>query len=328
VPIAPLISAKRLICPFSLPESARFLRFFSPAVKIARPATDSANLSPNLFIEEVWRIAMNGILPQRVRYWSLIAAVLCAWRPGAPAEPIPVRHVQGTIHGFLELRSEEGHVLASGDLIQVAHGGEVTTRVLFRFKDGSIDDETTVYSQRHNFQLMTDHHIQKGPFFPQPMDVLIDSRSGRITVRSVGKDGNQEVRTERLDLPPDLANGMVPLIVENLSPGSPGTTVSMLVATPKPRMVKLVISSQGEDPFLVVGSSHKAIRDEIKIELGGLAGIVAPIIGKQPPDIQVWTTGGEAPTLIREKGPIYPDGPIMIIELASPVWPDAPTSGN
>jgi hypothetical protein len=141
---------------------------------------------------------MKSILPQRVRYCSLIALLLCVSRPSAPAGPVPVRHVQGTIHGFLELRSEEGHVLASGDLIQVAHGGQVTTRVLFHFKDGSIDDETTVFSQRRNFQLMTDHHIQKGPFFPHPMDVLIDSRNSQVTVRSVGKDGNEEVKTDHL----------------------------------------------------------------------------------------------------------------------------------
>jgi hypothetical protein len=102
----------------------------------------------------------------------------------------------------------------------------------------------------------------------------------------------------------------------------------MLVATPKPRVVKLAISSRGEETFSVAGSSCKAIHDEIKIELGGVAGIVAPVIGKQPPNIQVWTTDGEAPTIIREQGPIYPDGPIMTIELAKPVWEEMSSSGN
>ena len=31
------------------------------------------------------------------------------------------------------------------------------------------------------------------------------------------------------------------------------------------------------------------------MELGGIAGIVAPIIGKQPPDLHVWILGGDAP---------------------------------
>jgi hypothetical protein len=271
---------------------------------------------------------MKNFPPERIRSWSLIAILLCAWGPNAPSEPVPVRHLEGTMHAFLELRSEEGRVLASGDLVQVAHSDQVTARTLFRFKDGSIDDETTVFSQRRNFQLVTDHHIQKGPSFPHPMDILIDRRSSHVTVRSLGKDGKEEVKTDHLDLPADLANGMVPLVVENISPGAPQTTVSMLVATPKPRIVKLVVSSRGEEPFSVVGASHQAIHYEIKIELGGVPGIVAPLIGKQPPNIQAWIIGGQAPTFIREQGPIYPDGPIMTIELASPVWQDAFKSGE
>ena len=271
---------------------------------------------------------MKSIPAERIRSWLLITALLCAWGPNAPSELVPVRHLSGTIHAFLELRSEEGRVLASGDLVQVAHRDEVTARTLFHFKDGSIDDETTVFSQRRNFQLVTDHHVQKGPFFPHPMDILIDRRVSQVTVRSVGKDGKEEVKTDHLDLPQDLANGMVPLILENVSPDAPQTTVSMLVATPKPRIVKLSVSSRGEEPFSVVGASHQAIHFEIKLELGGVPGIVAPLIGKQPPNIQAWVIGGQAPTFIREQGPLYPDGPITTIELASPVWQDASKPGD
>ena len=58
-------------------------------------------------------------------------------------------------------------------------------------------------------------------------------------------------------MPPDLANGMVPLVVENMLPNAPETTVSMLVATPKLRLVKLAISSLGEETFSVAGSPPK-----------------------------------------------------------------------
>jgi hypothetical protein len=271
---------------------------------------------------------MKNTLVERLRSWSLITILIYAMQPGSLADAIPVRHVEGTIHGFLDLRSEDGRVLASGDVVQVAHGDQVTSHTLFHFKDGSIDDETTVFSQRRSFRLITDHHVQKGPSFPHPMDLLIDSRSGKVTVRSTGKDGKEEVQTGRLQLPPDLANGMVPLIVENIRPDIAETTVPMLVATPKPRLVKLVISSRGQESFSVVGSSRQALHYEIKIDLGGVAGVVAPLIGKNPPNIEVWTVGGEAPTFVREQGPIYPEGPVMTIELASPVWPDSPRSGN
>jgi len=268
--------------------------------------------------------------------------LVCAWRPSAQAQPIPaqaqpmraqaqpmrVSHMQGTIHGFLELRSQDGRVLASGDSVQVVHGDQVTSHTLFSFKDGSIDDETTVFSQHRTLRLITDHHIQKGPSFPHPMDVLIDSRSGQVTVRSTGKDGKEEVRADHLRLPPDLANGMVPLVIENLGAGAPEIKVSMLVAAPKPRLVKLAMSYRGEETCSVAGSPRKVIHYEIKIDLGGVAGVVAPIIGKEPPDIQLWTIGGQAPTFVREQGPIYPEGPMMTIQLASPVWPDSPKSGD
>ena len=241
---------------------------------------------------------------------------------------VRARYRAGTIHAFLEIRSADGHVVASGDLVQVAHGDQITARTTFRFTDGSIDDETTVISQRHYLRLISDHHVQKGQYFPHPMDTLIDSVKGQVTVRTTGKDGKDEVETDHLNLPPDLANGMVPLVIENMQPDMPQTTMSMLLFTPKPRVVKLAIARQGEEPFSVVGTSHQGIRYEIKIELGGVAGVVAPLIGKQPPNIQLWIIGGQAPTFVKEEGPIYADGPILTIELARPVWPGSPKEGE
>jgi hypothetical protein len=95
----------------------------------------------------------------------------------------------------------------------------------------------------------------------------------------------------------------------------------MVVMTPKPRVVKLVVSSQGEDNCSVVGSPRKATHYEIKIDLGGIAGVVAPLIGKAPPNIQIWIIGGQATTFAKEVGPLYAEGPMMTIQLASPVWP-------
>jgi len=264
---------------------------------------------------------------ERLRCWSLIALLIWALQPGASAEPILARHVEGTVHGFLALRSKEGKVLAVGDLFQVVRGDRVTSRLLFTFKDGSVDDETTVFSQRGNFQLISDHHIQKGPSFPQPMDLSIDVPSGQVTVRSTGKDGKEEVKSEHLDLPHDLANGLILSIAKNIRPETPETKVSMVVATPKPRLVKLVFSPQSEEPFSLAGSRRKAMRFALKIELGGVAGVVAPLIGKAPPELQIWISGGQAPAFVREEGPLFQGGPVWTIQLTSPAWPDLPHSG-
>ncbi len=238
-----------------------------------------------------------------------------------------MRQVEGTVHGFLALGTEEGRVLAVGDLSQIVRGEKVTSRLLLRFKDGSVDDETTVFSQGGTFQLITNHHIQKGPSFTHPVDLSIDARSGQVTVRSTGKDGKEEVTTEHLDLPPDLANGLILSIAKNIRPDTPETRVSMIVVTPKPRLVKLAVSPRGEEPFSLVGSPRKAMRYEIKIELGGVPGVLAPLIGKQPPNVQIWIAGGQAPAFVREEGPRYEGGPIWSIQLASPVWPHLPRSG-
>jgi hypothetical protein len=238
-----------------------------------------------------------------------------------------VRQVGGSIHGLIEMRSEDGRVVASGDITRVVSGGRITSRITFRFKDGSVDEETTVFSQHRTLQLITDHHIQKGPSFPHPIDVLIVERTGQVTVHSTGKDGKDEIKSEHLDLPPDLANGMMPVVAENLRPDAP-MTLSMVVTTPKPRLVKLVISSVGEDRYFLAGSARKAMHYEIKIDLGGVAGVVAPLIGKAPPHLQIWTIGGAATTFAREQGPLYAEGPIVTVQLASPSWPSGTTASR
>ena len=233
-------------------------------------------------------------------------------------------YAEGLVHGFLVLRTVAGETLADGDLIQVARGDQVTGRLVFRFKDGSVHDETAVFSQRRNFRLLSDHLVQKGPAFQHPMEVSIEGSTGQVTVRSTDDDGKDKVVTERLDLPLDVANGLVLTLLKNVRSDAPQLTVSMVAATPKPRLVKLAISPQGEEPFSVGGSSRKATHYIVKVEIGGAAGLVAPLLGKQPPDTHVWILGGEAPAFVKSEGPLYFGGPIWRIELVSPVWPRAP----
>jgi hypothetical protein len=251
----------------------------------------------------------------------LTAIALCAMPLIAGAETVAARHLQGTTHGYLELRTAEGQVAAIGDLVQVVRGDRVTTHCTFRFKDGSVDDETTVFSQRGNFQLISDHHIQKGPFFPHPMDLSIDTRSGEVTVKSLGKDGKEEVKTNHMKLPADLYNGMIVPITENVRANVGEEDVSMIVAAPSPRLIKLKISPKGEEAFSVAGFERKALHYEIKIELGGVAGVVAPMIGKQPPNIQVWIEGGEVPGFVGEQGQIADESPIVSIQQTGPAMP-------
>lgn len=260
---------------------------------------------------------------RKLKSSALMAVLMCGVMPRARADQMPVRYVQGSFHGFLELRSESGAVVASGDSLQFVHGDRITSETTFRFKDGSVDDETTVYTQHKTFHLISDHHVQKGPSFPHPMDVMIDAGSGTVTVRTTDKDGKEDVKVEHMTLPADLSNGLIPVVVENMRAADLGATVEMVVMTPKPRVVKLVISKVGEDKASIIGSERTATHYEIKIELGGVVGVIAPLVGKAPPNIQVWVIRGAAPTFAREQGPLYAEGPMMTIQLASPTWPGA-----
>ena len=235
------------------------------------------------------------------------------------AEQVPVRHIEGTVHGFLVLSTEQGDPLAAGDLIQVVRGDRLISELVFHFKDGSVDDEVTVFSQKGNFRLLSDHHVQKGPAFPHPMDVSINASTGEVQVRST-ENGKDKVQTEHLKLPPDLGNGLLLTILKNIRPESPETKLSYLVATPKPRLVKLTITPHGEDTLTTAGSRHRATHYVVKVELGGIAGVVAPLIGKQPQDTHVWILGGKAPAFVKMEGPLYQGAPIWRIELTSPVW--------
>ena len=239
------------------------------------------------------------------------------------AESVPVRYTSGLLHGFLVLRNQNGDALADGDVTQVAHGAQITSHLTLRFRDGSLNEETVVFYQQKSFQLISDHLVQKGPSFPHPMDVLITKATGQVTVHYI-EDGKEKTINERMTLPPDVANGLSLILLQNIQPKTPKTTVSMVATTPKPRLVKLVITPDGEESFAVGKAKHTATHYVIKVDIGGVAGAVAPVVGKQPPNLHVWIDGEEgAPVFLRMEGPLFNEGPIWRIEMASPTWPQA-----
>ena len=239
----------------------------------------------------------------------------------AVSVPVAVRYRAGLIHGFLTLSTLDGEALAAGDLTQVARGDRVTTQLVFRFKDGSRQEETTVFSQRGNFRLISYHMVQKGPSFKNASDLSVTCATGQVTVRYTDDDGKEKVVNEHLKLPPDLGNGLIPTLLMNMREGTPQIEIPLVVAAPKPRLVKIVVNAQGTDPFSLGGFSREAKHYVAKVDLGGVAGVVAPIVGKQPPDSQIWILGGEAPVFLKCEVLSYVGGPMWRMELASPDWP-------
>jgi hypothetical protein len=261
---------------------------------------------------------MNWTLLLR-RFWcaAFLAQPVMLW-----PEPVPVRYTEGVVHGFLVLRALNGQILADGDLSQVARGDRVTTRLVFRFRDGSYSEETAVFTQDRYFQLVTDRLVQRGPSFPRAMDMSIDRSRQHITVRYVDAGGKEKIADEPMDLPADLANGLISILLKNLPSGA-AATLSLVAAAPKPRLVKLLISRVGEESFANGHSHYTASHFVLKADLGGIAGVVAPLLGKQPPDGHVWILGGDAPAFLKSEAPLYAGGPSWRIELTRPTWPRA-----
>lgn len=237
----------------------------------------------------------------------------------APGQTVRVRHREGTLRGFVVLKSEKGETLASGEFSEVPSGDTIKSRLVFYFRDGSVDDDRVVYSQRGDFRLISDRHLQKGPSFPEPCEVTIDASTQQVRVRGLSQ-GSAEVKEEHIEMPPDLANGLLFNLIKNLQKDSPRVEVSYLSLSLKPRMVKLAIALESEEPFTVAGRRLKALKWDVKPQLGGLSGIVAPLIGRQPPDLHVWIAEGAVPAIVRVDAALYTGGPVWSIRLASPAW--------
>jgi hypothetical protein len=259
------------------------------------------------------------------RLLATLLVVLVVASPCASGEPVPATHKQGSMHGFLLLKSEGGKVIAIGDQINEVHGDEVRSSLVFHFRDGSIDDETTTFRQGSVFHLLRDHHIQKGPSFLEPLDMTVNVPAGEVTWREI-KDGNNEVKTEHMDLPPDLINGMMSLVVENFPAKTAEWKTSYLTLASKPRVVKLSIKPDGEDRVLIGGTGRRSKRFNVHIDIGGLAAVIAPMIGKQPSDIKLWIMDGTIPAFVKMAGALYDKGPTWTMVLTSPMWPSNTSS--
>ena len=250
-------------------------------------------------------------------YGAFLLLLVTSWPTSTRADQIPVRFPQGSAHGFVEVLDAKGTRLAVGDLLQRTHGDRVSSELLLNFLDGSVDDETTVFTQHGVFRLISDHHVQRGPSFPQPIDVTVDAR--RSLISSV--DAHGQAKTVHFAMPADTYNGLAATLLMDLPHNAPETKIALVIAGDTPRLAHLTMKPGEDERFTIGGTNRMAIDYVVHVELGGVAGIVAPVIGKQPPDYHVWILGGPDPAFIREEGPLYEAGPIWRIQQISPTLP-------
>jgi len=120
-------------------------------------------------------------------------------------------------------------------------------------------------------------------------------------------------------MPADLYNGMALTLLKNL-PARATAAAQMVAFMPKPRLIKMSLGQEGTDSARVGGSTRKAARYLVKLEVGGLTGVVASLVGKEPPDLRYWLIPGEVPGFGKFEGAMFLKGPTWRIEQIPIEW--------
>jgi hypothetical protein len=244
------------------------------------------------------------------------------WPRPAPAAPVSVRFVEGATHGFLVLRTLSGGLIASGELLQVGRRGQVENRIVFRFKDGSVFDETVVFTQQSVFTMQNYRLTQRGPAFSDDTEISLERTSGKYRVKTKShKDGREDVLDGTLELPLDVYNGMIVTVAKNLPKGA-SESVHTVAFTPTPRIIQVELAPAGEQKVLFGELAKTATRYVLRPKLGSWLKLFATLLGRVPSDAHAWIVTDEPPAFVRFEGPLYTTGPVWRIETASPRWPD------
>jgi hypothetical protein len=240
----------------------------------------------------------------------------------ARAGQVAVRFAEGEAHGFLALRSVGGGLEATGDLFQIARDGHVEKRMVFQFKDGSVFEESVVFTEERVYTLRSYRLVQRGPTFPSDLEISLERGTGKYRVKTKDhKDGRERTIEGTIDLPPDVYNSMILTVVKDLSRGA-AETVHYVAFTPEPRLIQLSMTPVGEQRVLVGDLAKTATHYVFKARLGVWLTLFATLLGRVPPDQHVFILSEDVPAFVRFEGPLYPTGPVWRIELTSPSWPD------
>jgi len=239
----------------------------------------------------------------------------------ADAAPIAVRFPEGIAHGFLLVRSLAGETIGQGEMIQVVKEGDlVDSHLVFTFKDGSLHDEKVTFSQQRVFTLLRYHLVQRGPLFPDQIEVSIDRRTAEYKVRSkAGEEGKQEVLAGAFTLPDDVYNGIFVTMLLNLPKGA-SETVNFLAFTPAPEVIKLELNLMGEHPVRIGDQTRKAVQYVFKPDVGVIREMLGKATGRLPAQFHYdcWVLADEVPSFVQFQGPLQLMGPIVRIELVIP----------
>jgi len=252
---------------------------------------------------------------------SFALGLLALFPASLLAASVPARRKQEPMRQMLVVKSADGKVIANGEDSASADGNRIHSDLIFHFLDGSLDEQITDFTQDGDFHLIYDRHVQKGPSFPTPLDLAVDMSSGTVTWHEL-KAGKDKVYSTHMALPEDLANGLVPLLAENVPPGSSGFQVSWIAIAIRPLLVSLTIQPDpGADPANDPPHAHRLL---LHPELHGMMWAMASAFGKKPADLHFVVSGDPLPSFLRLVGPFYQGGPVWTVESLGPEMPMTP----
>lgn len=236
----------------------------------------------------------------------------------AQAAPVEVRYPEGVGAGFVTVSSLQGEKLGEGELSQVSAGADrVVSRLLIRFRDGSVHDETVLFSQKKTFKLLSYKLVQRGSSFPESVEISMEKETGTYTIQRGSSGAHPVVSSGQLDLPSDTYNGMAVTLLKNLEENAEAT-VHMIDFLPEPKVHTVQLMAVEKETFRAGGVSRRAVHYVLKPKLGWFMKKLAAVLGKTPPDYHFWLVKETVPVFLRYEGPLTTKGPSVRIEQASP----------
>src|SRR5207244_5570569 len=102
---------------------------------------------------------------------------------------------------------------------------------------------------------------------PTSKDAKVDRDNGRYEIRYKGdEEAAEEVLKGKIELPNDVYNGLLGMLMKNMPAGT-ATTVQIIAFTPKPRLVKMLLTPAGSDTVMMGESAVPATRFLVKPQL-------------------------------------------------------------
>ena len=251
---------------------------------------------------------------------AIVIAIAALMSTLADASPIEVRFPEGVTHGYLLVQSLSGEPIGQGEMTQMIGGGDlVENHLVFRFKDGSLHEEKVAFSQHGVFTLMSYRLVQRGPFFPEQLDVSIDRNKAEYSVRSKTRvQEKEDVLDGQIDLPKDIYNGMLITVSKNLEKDA-DEMVSILAFTPAPQIINVQLLALDKGSVHTGELSNKTTQYIFKPQIGMIQKLLGKAAGKLPAHFQYdcWIMANETPSFVKFEGPLQLMGPTVRIELAA-----------